>query len=159
MSKKNSLPLDLFDKESIKTATVDLAKMIEERKRELVELEQKYAQLRIWAGYAAGQKKTPAAGQVSEREPSTQAEAVRILNETKRPMNTMEIVVHMGSGANPKTVNWALWNAERAGLIQRIPKRKGIYAALDYEPSENGDGARIEAEHPLSRDSASTARP
>ena len=51
MSKKNSLPLDLFDKESIKTATVDLAKMIEERKRELVELEQKYAQLRIWAGY------------------------------------------------------------------------------------------------------------
>lgn len=102
MSKKNSLPLDLFDKESIKTATVDLAKMIEERKRELVELEQKYAQLRIWAGYAASQKRTPAAGQVSEREPSTQAEAVRIPNETKRPMNTMEIVDHIGFGCESK---------------------------------------------------------
>ena len=159
MSKKTSIQLDLFDKESIKTATVDLAKMIEERKRELAELEQKYNQLRLWAGYAASQKKKPAsADQVPDREPSTQAEAVRILNETKRAMNTMEIVVHMGTGANPKTVNWALWNAERAGLIQRIPKRKGVYAALDYEPSENGDGARVEAEHPLSGDSASIAR-
>jgi hypothetical protein len=157
VAKTQSIQLDLFDKDSIKTATVDLAKMIEERKKELAELEQKYHQLRVWAGYAASAKqrhglpdlRPPAQG----REPSVQDEVVRILGEEKRPMKTMEIVVHLGTGANPKTVNWAMWNAARLGQIKRL--EKGFYAALDYKPSKNGDGAKLEADDPLSRESAS----
>jgi hypothetical protein len=161
VTKRSSLQLDLFDKDSIKTATVDLAKMIDERERELAELRQKYDQLRAWAGYPASgrQKKEAAAAAAADaaRAPSIQDEVVRVLTEQHRPMNTMEVVVHLGTGANRKTVNWAMWNAEREGLIQRLPDRKGFYAALDYKPSTNGDGAGAEAEYPLSRDSAAEA--
>jgi ribosomal protein L16 Arg81 hydroxylase len=147
----------LFDQESIRDATVDLKKIIDERKRELAELEQKYEQLRSWAGFTTAKPKK-LSDVVVNHTSSTEDEVIRILNETLRPMNTMQVIVHMGTDANRKTVNWALWNAARENRIQKIEGRRGFYASLAYEPSENGDGARAEAEHPLSGDSASEAR-
>jgi hypothetical protein len=158
VAKTNSIQFDLFDKDSIRAATVELAKLIAERKRELAELEAKYSQLRDWAGLAKAKPSITATSEiVSSREPSVEDEVIRVLSETKRAMNTMEVIVHLGTDANRKTVNWALWNAAKEKRIKKIEGRRGFYAALDYEPSENGDGARAAAGHPLSGDSVAEA--
>ena len=148
MDKDLSFEVDIFDKAAIKTRLPELAKIIEAKRRELDELEQRMEQLRRWAGLPERERKRATKAAEDEREPSIQQEAVRIITESGRPMSTMEVMVEMNREASAKTVNWALWDAAAKRNLLRSMGH-GRYAPLGYEadqdsllPSGNGSGAK-----------------
>jgi hypothetical protein len=58
-------------------------------------------------------------------DPGAQEAVVRLLEENGGPLRNSEVADLLPS-LNPRTVSWALWNAEREGHIQRV--RQGVYA-------------------------------
>jgi hypothetical protein len=130
MSKDFSFEVDVFDKKAIRDKLPALQTQLEERRRELAELEERYQQLRRWAGFAEKEKADAAPSSSIE-------EVVAIIERAGRPMRSREVVVEMGPEAKRDTAAWAMWAAEGAGLIQRVSK--GLYAPIDYQPSLNGD--------------------
>jgi hypothetical protein len=134
MPKDFSLEVDVFDKKAIREKLPTLQTLLEEKRRELADLEERYQQLRRWAGLAS-QGKTGAKTPTSSIE-----EVVEIIERAGRPMRSREVVVEMGPDAKRDTASWAMWAAEGAGLIQRVSK--GLYAPLDYKPSDNGSEAK-----------------
>lgn len=132
MAKEVQFQVDVFDKKAIREKLPELQTLLEEKRRELHELEERYSALREWAGLAANSR-------AKSTVPSTAIEeVVAIIERAGRPMRAREVVVEMGPDAKRDTAAWAMWAAEGAGLLKR--ESKGLYAPLGYEPSANGSG-------------------
>jgi hypothetical protein len=146
VTKEISFEVDIFDKRDIKAKLPELQTMIEQKRRELADLENRYRQLRTWAGLPTKTRSKESASIVAGTtvggggsiSPSNAIEeVVEIVERIGRPMRSREVVIEMGSDAKRDTASWALWAAEGAGRLKRISK--GLYAPLDYAPSDNGN--------------------
>jgi len=113
MPKDLSFEIDVFDKKAIREKLPELQTLVEEKRKELTELEERYRQLRHWAGLAPRSVK-------SSQPTSSIEEVVGIVEGAGRPMRARDVVVEMGPDAKRDTAAWAL------------------YAPLDYQPSPNG---------------------
>jgi hypothetical protein len=160
VNKDLSFEVDIFDKGSIKKRLPELAALIEVKRSELGELEQRYEQLRIWAGLSQRDRKQARAEVQRQKKTTIEDEAVRVVTEAKRPMAIMEVFVEVDRKTTPKTVNWALWSAAKKGRLFHVAD--GLYAPPGYEMqkelvSTNGSEAdKTEAEaSPVTRGNAS----
>ncbi len=50
-------------------------------------------------------------------------------------MKAKDVTLALGPDVNPETVNWALWDGAKRGVIKKTGP--GTFAALTYEPSTN----------------------
>jgi hypothetical protein len=134
MPKDISFEVDVLDKKAIRERLPELQALLEQKRRELAELQERYDQLRRWAGFPVHRpsltKGAPSSSSIDE--------VVTILERAQRPMRSREVVLEMGPSAKRETASWALWSAEAAGLIQRL--ERGLYAPRGWKSAEGGAG-------------------
>jgi hypothetical protein len=114
---------DLLDRDKAAERAHKLLAEIDDREAELVELRDLYEFFRRRAGLVP---------KGTTRANSTAAAVIQVLDEAQRPMRSRDVLVALGASAKRETVNWALWDAERRGLIKKVAP--GEFAALSYEP-------------------------
>lgn len=64
-----------------------------------------------------------------------QSAVLDIVNASPAPLRATDVIKQLPKPTKRETVSWALWNAEREGLIQRLGH--GLYASLAVSPTES----------------------
>jgi hypothetical protein len=140
--------VDISDPDAIRLALEDVNLQVQTMREELTQLERVKSRLAI---LSAGLK-------TREGTDTIQQTIVTAVNERGMPTRAADVAQILSAKIERKTINWALWKSEREGLIKKLDT--GVYASLDYTADQNelpvgSNGARAEAEDPLSRDSTS----
>jgi hypothetical protein len=117
--------VDIADPEAIASALKRVRAEIETKRVEMRELLALRDKLVVLAGETSVD-----APPDSERATATSA-VVASINAYGGELRPQQVWT-MNPGIPPKTIGWALWKAEREGLIKKISQ--GVYAPLDYEP-------------------------
>lgn len=128
MTDSRDLVSILLDKDKAREALPELHTLIQEKRRELDDLQELYDFLRRKAGLAAEGTKV--------RDGSTTAAVIGVLEDAGRPMSRTDVVLALGPDVNAETVSWALYDAARRKLIRRTGR--GMFASLEYQPGEQG---------------------
>jgi hypothetical protein len=145
--KEVPVELNLADPDAIRRKLPELYEWVERKRRaveqaqrELETTETLVEQLRALAGSAS----LPTSGKLDsgQKEASAQDAVVRVINEAKRPLRAVDVAGKLDNPIKRDTVNWALWHAEKEGLIKRVSQ--GLYASLDYQsPPEDHPSPEI----------------
>ena len=125
-----ALPIDIANREDIRDKLPEVRKLVDAKREELAALEATYSDLLRMAGVRAPAKREKATPAKPGKSPSTKEQVVRIIEDAGRPMQSVEVAT-LVPNVKRDTVNWALWNAEKEGLIQKTAQ--GVYAALTYD--------------------------
>jgi hypothetical protein len=141
--KDSPVEVNLADPEAIREKLPEVHRWVEGKRgavqrsqRELETAEALLEQLKALAGT------TPTSSSVdrgkvesSRKDASAQDAVIRVINDAKRPLRAVDVASEIDVPVKRETVNWALWHAEKEGLIQRVSQ--GLYAALDYDSPQD----------------------
>ena len=143
MSKDSPVEVNLADPAAIREKLPEVHRWVEgmrgavqRSQHELETAEALLEQLQTLAGIApppssADRGKVESGG----KDASAQDAVVRVINDAQGPLRAVDVAIEIDVPVKRETVNWALWHAEKEGLIQRVSQ--GLYAALDYESHES----------------------
>jgi hypothetical protein len=126
------IPIDITNRDDIRAKLPEIEKLLKVKREELAALEATYSDLRRMAGISAPSRGGLREAVKSRAETTAKKRVIGILEDAQTPMKSAEVATRLPN-LKRDTVNWALWNAEREGLIQRTSQ--GVYAALNYDPS------------------------
>jgi hypothetical protein len=146
----NDLNINLADPEDIKAKLPEVERVVAAKHKDW----QTWESLASNLARAAGVKRKTASGSPirkvlrfadqpkrasKPKAPSTQTLAVKVIEEAHAAMDVGQVAEKllevMDSPVKKDTVGWALWKAEEEGQLQRV--KKGVYAPLDYKPSQD----------------------
>jgi hypothetical protein len=143
VSKDSPVEVNLADPEAIRKKLPEVHRWVEGKRgavhrtqRELETAEALLEQLKALAGIASPSSSVDK-GEVesSRKDASAQDAVIRVINDAKRPLRAVDVAIEIDAPVKRETVNWALWHAEKEGLIQRVSQ--GLYAPLGYESRQD----------------------
>jgi hypothetical protein len=142
--------VDISDPDAIRQALEEVTEQVQVLRADLAQLEKVRSRLAVLSGGL----------NTREGADTIQQTIVAAVNERGEPTRAADVAHVLSKDVGRKTINWALWKSEQEGLIKKLDT--GLYASLDYTPSQNelpvgSNGSGAEAEDRLSRDTAEEA--
>jgi hypothetical protein len=152
MATKKPFEINLADLEEIRSKIREVEAIVEEERERVSEAQRQFAywqsildRLRLVSGQKPTHKATTRGTSPTTAEGESAIDRiVRTLHESAIPLRANGVAGRLTEPMTEKTVRWALWKAGKEGRIQKL--EPGLYASLDYTPSQNGSQARLDEE-------------